>query len=642
MPQLDSYNQGTVALNANTTLVVGTETGWRDANGVVQQVNLGDWFVLGTFAALIMEVISPTQIRLATAYPGPAVSGAGYDIVRYTQLATPALVAFMQRERKRGGPDAPLVRLDVDTGNVRISLRDGGDGKAGIYVGGTATADGAQVRGLGFDGAGNAEFAGKGGLLLPAGSTAERLAEEGRFRRNTQTNRVEAFVDGAWREFVYRDGESIEGSFSGEFSGHHEGDFEGSLDGDVAAPNVIRTGGKEDGSEAFGGVALRRGDADRPGYAEWRTKDGVRRSYMGWRDGTDPRIVWQLENGWGAQLNGPFSFEQRPTFAGKAAIDMGNFGWVTPEMLISSAGTGGDDRLAIQMAVSTGKGVWLDPSREYRTSAPIYVDGTVGQHIAGGILRPIGNFNAIVARGAKGLVLDIAARCADMSGGYAVEFRENCERCSVRRLHILDAGYNALYIEQCNNITVDYIYAIHLRGDRGVRWFGSASKRSDVLNLNNAHIAAYPGHQGLVGFDWDGNCHSLTSYNLQTVNCFNGLLMRNSAGGGIPQIGRFYLFASDFSYDHGVNIAAGDDVDFTAPYLNGAGYTRTGANIYHGMLADYGSSGTVRVQGGKCIGNKGHGFVAGPAGALFVHGTRCYANADTNGHNLHASSLLLT
>lgn len=625
MPQLDTYSQGSVALNASSTLVTGTGTGWRDAAGVVQQVHLGDWFVLGTFASLILEVLSPTQLRLATVYSGPAVSGASYDIVRYTQLATPALIAFMQRERQRGGPQAPFVRLDVDTGNVRISLRDGGDGKAGIHVGAAATADADQPRALGFDLAGNAELGGVGGLVLPAGTTAQRAAGEGRMRRNTQTKRAEILLDGVWQTLAHRSGDV------------HEGD----IAGDVVAPNIIRTGGNPAGGDTVGGVALRPGDATRPGQVEWRTKDGVRRSYLGSGDGSAPRLLWQMENGWGAQLNGPFAFGQRPSFAGQVPFDAGNLGFATPEMSNANAGTGGDDRLAIQMAISTGKHVWLDPSKEYRTSAPLYVDGTSGQHITGGILRPSGNFNAIVVRGAKGLILDVAMRCAGMSGGYAVEFRQNSERCNVRRLHLLDSGYNGVHVEECNAITLDWVYAINLRGNRGIRWYGTAAKRSDILNINFGAIAALSGNTSLVGLDWDGNCNSLYVNNLHTVSCYHGLLVQNSAGGPIPMIGRLSAFATDFSYNNGIMVAAGDDLDFMQPYINGAGYQQSGTG-FHGMLVNGPSvTATVRVFGGKSIGNQGHGFACNPAGSLFVHGSRSYSNTESNGFQLHPSSLLL-
>lgn len=623
MPQLDTYSQGSVTLYANATLVVGSGTAWRDGEDIVRQVNAGDMFVFGAFVALIVSVDSPTQLTLAQAYPGATASGLPYDIFRYQQLATPAAIAFMQRERARGGPSAPFVRMDVDTGNVRMSLRDGGDGKGGLYVGVAGSVDGAQTRALAFDASGNGEFGGEGGLILPAGTTAQRIASEGRTRRNTTTNRAETFLGGAWRTLAHANGDTIAS--------------------DIAAPSTVSAGSAVTaGGASVGRALLRPGDATRPGYVEFRSADDTRRAYLGWKDGGGNNIVLQPENGWGVRFNGAIAFENRPTFGGAIAWDAGNLGVTTPEAFVPSAGTGSDDTAALQAAISSGRHVLLNPTKDYITTSPLYQDGKVGQHIIGGVIKPFGAFNAIIARGAFSCVYDLAMRCAGMSGGYAIEFRQNSERCTVKKLHILDNGYNLAYVEQCNAITFDWLYGINLRGDRGVRWYGDNSKRSDILTINFAGIAAVAGNQSLVGIDWDGNCNSMYGHNIHTVNCLYGLLVRNASGGSPPQIGRFNAFATDFSFANGINITSGDDLDFMQPYINGAGYLQSGLG-HHGMLVDgLSSNGTVRVFGGKSIGNRGHGFACNPANSLFVHGSKVGANLESNGFQLHPSSLLLT
>lgn len=628
MPQLDTYSQGTVALFANSTLVVGSGTAWRDADDIVRNVNAGDLFVYGTFVGLIKSVNSPTQLTLVQPYPGASASGLAYDIYRYQQLATPAAIAFMQRERARGGPTAPFVRLDIDTGNSRLSMRDDGNGNPAIFVGDTATNDGSQFEAVEFDESGNVRLLGTGGLSIPAGTTLQRLATEGRFRRNTTTGRVEVYLGSTWRAFML-DGDDIAAN--------------------VAAPATVTAGTSMTvGGGTVGRARLVPGTTTTPGALEVLSADGTVRALFGNKDASTNRVVIAPANSWGIKADGDWLFANRPTFGGLALWDAGNLGITTPEAFNSSAGTGSDDRAAIQSAINTGRHVLLNPEKEYRTTSPLYVDGQVGQHIIGGILKPQGNFNALIYRGAYSCVLDIAMKCAGMTGGYAVQFIQNSERCTVKKLHALDNAFNLLYVEQCNAITVDWLYGINMRGTRGVRWYGDGSKRSDILTLNFAAIAGLPGNTSLVGIDWDGNCNSLYAQNIHTVNCLNGLLMRNSSGGPPPAIGRLHAFGADFCYANCVSIVAGSDagydpdVDFISPYLNGAGYLQAGLG-HHGILVDgQAKSASVRVFGGKSIGNRGHAYACNPANSLYVQGSRVEANLEANGFQLHPSSLLLT
>lgn len=313
--------------------------------------------------------------------------------------------------------------------------------------------------------------------------------------------------------------------------------------------------------------------------------------------------------------------------------------FTTPEMHGAVGNGSTPDHVAWQAAIDTGKHV-IGRNVEYRINSPLNISST-GQRIEGGILKPYGNINAVVVNGAKGLHFDTQFRCANQTGGYAMAIVGNSERCYIHRLHILDGGFNGLYVEQCNMIHVGLIYAINLRGNRGVRWAGNDALRSDILNFGSGMIAAAPGVTGLVGLEWDGNCHSLYVSNFHTVNCYHGLLIHNAMGSSnYPQIGRLSAFATDFSYSNGIQIIVADDVDFHMPYINGAGYG--GGAAAHGLLSDTAAGpGHIRVHGGKCIGNSGYGFASGQNGHLFVHGAKAYSNALGNTYQLHGSSLIL-
>lgn len=348
---------------------------------------------------------------------------------------------------------------------------------------------------------------------------------------------------------------------------------------------------------------------------------------------------------------GVASFEQTPVAptpaAGGADTQIPNVGYLrnialpftTPEMHGAVGNGSTNDRNALQAAIDTGKHVMLG-AKEYRIDSAIVITGT-GQRFEGGIIKPYGNFSAIQLNGAKGIHLDTHFRCDNQTGGYAVHVSNNSERCRIHRLHILDGGYNVLHVQQSNCIHVDYLYAINLRGTRGINWYGTDALRSDILNVMFASIAAAPGITTLVGIAWEGNCHSLFASDIHTVNCYHGLLVHNPGGGAnYPQIGRLTAFATDFSYSNGIQIVTADDIDFHMPYINGAGYG--GGPAAHGLLSDtLAGPGHIRVHGGKCIGNSGYGFASGQNGHLFVHGSKAYSNALGNSYQLHASSLIL-
>ena len=50
---------------------------------------------------------------------------------------------------------------------------------------------------------------------------------------------------------------------------------------------------------------LNNGNATKPGYLAWFTPDDVRRGYVGWETGDTENISFNLENGWGLNINSP-------------------------------------------------------------------------------------------------------------------------------------------------------------------------------------------------------------------------------------------------------------------------------------------------------------------------------------------------
>ncbi len=289
----------------------------------------------------------------------------------------------------------------------------------------------------------------------------------------------------------------------------------------------------------------------------------------------------------------------------------GALGAVYPESYGTAGVPGVDSTYAIQLALNTGKHVELDPTKSYKTTAGLVMNKP-HQAMVGGKLQPVGNFTAVHLYGAFGAELNMIMECAGQTGGWAASVYGNCERIRIPKLFIADNGFNALYVEQSNNVTVDWLYAINLRGSNGVKWYGDLTKRSDILNLREICINFAQGVTGGIGLDWIGNCHSLNVENMQVVGQAVGrssvdhaLLIRAAGDGSIPQIGRIHNFGSDFTYSHGINVTHGDDIDFVTPYVNGS-QAGNGINVNSGLVAN-----SIRFRGGKSIGNNQYGIVGG-------------------------------
>lgn len=273
---------------------------------------------------------------------------------------------------------------------------------------------------------------------------------------------------------------------------------------------------------------------------------------------------------------------------------------------VADYGTVGDgatnDYTALQNAINTGKDVYL-PLGTYFYTTGLTVS-TNEQHIFGpGILKPSGAIHGLTVQGGcVGVELELNFNSAVHTTNYAVKIA-NANRVRISRLHIIDA-YAGLYIEQANTVTVEWMWAT-LRGP-GIKWFGSAALRSDVLLINFALIDHGPNFYGL---DWDGNCNTLVTKYLGLVcgpsaspaNSY-GVIVRNTSGGPAPAIGRFTHVEVDYPGSDGVNISVlTSDVDLSTCYILGA----TGSGL---LIAATVNSREIRVQGGKFRGNTRYGI----------------------------------
>jgi hypothetical protein len=207
-------------------------------------------------------------------------------------------------------------------------------------------------------------------------------------------------------------------------------------------------------------------------------------------------------------------------------------GYVYPEDFGAAGDGTTNDTTALQNAINTGRDVYLAAGKTYLHTTALSVT-TSYQWVGGpGILKTSGAINSVSVGGASiGVKLSLNFNSPGQTSGYAI-YISNASRVTIERAYLYDA-FGALYVEQANTVQLEWMWGI-IRGP-GIKWYGDAAKRSDILSINFCVLDPGPDY---YGFEWDGNCNSLNVKYMglvcgasNTTQSSYGFIIQNTVGG---------------------------------------------------------------------------------------------------------------
>ena len=259
-----------------------------------------------------------------------------------------------------------------------------------------------------------------------------------------------------------------------------------------------------------------------------------------------------------------------------------------------------DDTAAIQAAINSlaGGGTVLFSPGQYKITAQLSIVKSVVLRGAGPdntMLVPVGGFNVLAyinaQEGAGAQSIGFAA--AGHTSGYLI-FVSGSDRTMFEAIIGLDP-FNFMYIKKANACYISDTWVNNIRGTDGIYWYGDASNRSDVLDINNVQLSCGV-TKSATGIKMNGAVHTLSVRHIGLVNMLRGLHIYNDTGGEDPQFATVSDMQVDFPQYEGVRIEGGFRTGlFSDVYVNGS---VAGDGVYIGSGAQQ-----FNFKGGKIAGN---------------------------------------
>jgi hypothetical protein len=294
--------------------------------------------------------------------------------------------------------------------------------------------------------------------------------------------------------------------------------------------------------------------------------------------------------------------------------------------IVSPEDFSGSDTVRLQLALDTGKSVRCS-NATYAVNGALTLRAT-GQafDLNGATITPTGSFDLFGGdAGIQGNAIGNGQiEGANMTGTANVLSLDTVDRFTMRHLRVFNP-LNFAEITECNVAQMIEVWVNNIRGDHGVRWVGDAAARSDILQTLML-IMSFDGNG--VGFDWDGNCHTLETLATRVIRPNIGVRVRNTAGATGPAFGQFQGLDIDFPTSFGVDLQAGEDFFFGERFYCHDSATASGVRVGSAIPPD-----RVTFTGGKITDHATYGIennvrVRASNLSIFDNGTADYLDPD--------------
>lgn len=257
-----------------------------------------------------------------------------------------------------------------------------------------------------------------------------------------------------------------------------------------------------------------------------------------------------------------------------------------------------DDTAAIQAAINSmdAFGQVVFPPGTYVIKAPIWIAANIileGHGPKASVVKPSGAFDVFTFTGScEGAgVRNIGFAASGMTGGALLVF-SNSHRGAVRNV-IATSPYNGILTTKVNVLWLREIWINGVRGEFGVKCYGDATNRSDVIDIDNVILSCADNAVGATGILIDGNVHTVDIRHAACTKMGRGLWVKNTAGALNPAFITAYDLQVDFPLNEGIRLeGSARSILLTDVYTHGSIQA-------DGIYIDE-SVQNVSIQGGQC------------------------------------------
>lgn len=273
-----------------------------------------------------------------------------------------------------------------------------------------------------------------------------------------------------------------------------------------------------------------------------------------------------------------------------------------------------DDTTPWVNALATGKDV-IDPrGGTYKITSALSM-ATAGQQIkgrrGGTIFAPSGSFDMLTITAAQCGISGVQVSGTNHASGITFKL-SGANNCTISGV-MANAPRNFFYVQNCNTVLIDDVWAGSCKGSYIVKLYGSGIStggvRSDLIMLRS-FTASADNTVKPIGLDWDGNVASVFLKFVSFLSgCSYSCRIRNTAAGSDPQFGEWLNVQFEYG-EYGLLID-------TPTYINATSVYVAGASVGDGIKVNNVNA-ILRMANGIIGSNAGYGINNAAPGLVYA------------------------